>query len=238
MCFSAGASFTASVFLAAIGTETLRKVHKPSQIVFAGIPLFFALQQLTEGVLWRVIGDTKYAWLQTIATFDFLIMAQVIWPLAVPLSVLLMEKIKFRKKILIGLLAAGGIVALYYLYSLIFCRSYAGISRFHIAYGSTFQDPYSKVAIALYLVATLAPLFVSSIKRTWILGTIVGLSFIVSVVFYTKCLTSVWCFFAAVISFVIYYIIRDSHKKHHIDLLAALKNIPSKILKPQESITS
>lgn len=131
---------------------------------------------------------------------------------------------------MIGLLAAGGAVAIYYLYSLIFCHPYAEISRFHIAYRSTFQDPYSKVAIALYLAATLVPLFISSIKRTYILGAIVGISFIVSVVFYTKCLTSVWCFFAAVISFVIYYIIRDAHKKNRIDILAALKNLPLKRL--------
>jgi hypothetical protein len=230
MCFSAGASFTASVFLTVIGTETLRKVHKPSQIVFAGIPLFFAFQQLTEGILWLVIGDTKYAWLQTTTTFVFLIMAQVIWPLLVPLSVLLMEKKRSRKKILVVLQAAGGAVALYYIYSLVFCSPYAEIGRFHIAYQSTFRDPYSKIAIALYLAATLAPLFISSIKRTWILGTIVGLSFLISVVFYTKCLTSVWCFFAAVISLVIYYIIRDAHRKHHFDIAAALKKIPLKIL--------
>lgn len=76
----------------------MRKVHKPSQIVFACIPLFFAFQQVTEGILWLVIGDTKYAWLQTTATFVFLIMAQVIWPLLVPLSVLLMEKRGCEKK--------------------------------------------------------------------------------------------------------------------------------------------
>jgi hypothetical protein len=228
MCFSAGASFTASVFLTVLGTETLRKVHKPSQIVFASIPLFFAFQQAVEGVLWLVIGDTSYGWLRTFTTFVFLIMAQVIWPLLVPLSVLSMEKKRSRIKILIALLAAGGCVALYYIYSLVFCSPYAEISRFHIAYHSTFQDPFGKVAIALYLAATLAPLFVSSIKRTWILGTIVGLSFLVSVIFYTKCLTSVWCFFAAVISLVIYYIIRDAHKKNRVDILAALKKLPLK----------
>jgi hypothetical protein len=43
----------------------------------------------------------------------------------------------------------------------------------------------------------------------YVLGIIMGLSFMVSAVFYMKCLTSVWCFFAAVISFVIYFIVRD-----------------------------
>ena len=230
MCFSAGASFTASVLLTVIGTETIRKIHKPDQVVFASIPVFFAFQQFAEGVLWLVIGKNGYGWLQATATVVFLLMAQVIWPALVPLSVLLMEKKKGRKRILVALLVAGGVVSLYDLFSLIFYHPYAEISRFHIAYRSTFEDPYSLVAIAFYLASTLVPLFVSSIKRTYILGAIVGASFIVSVVVYTKCLTSVWCFFAAVISFVIYYIIRDAHRKHHIDLLAAIKEIPKKIL--------
>jgi hypothetical protein len=215
MCFSAGASFTAGVLLTVIGTETLRKVHKPSQIVFASIPLFFAFQQFAEGVLWLVIEHKEHAGLQTIATYTFLVMAQVIWPPMVPLSVLLMEKNKVRKRILIALLAAGAAVAFYYMYSLLFFHAYADICKMHIAYQSTFHDPFSTIAIGLYLAATMGPLFVSSIKRTNILGIIIIISFIVSVVFYTKCLTSVWCFFAAVISFIIYYTIRDAHKKFH-----------------------
>jgi hypothetical protein len=37
----------------------------------------------------------------------------------------------------------------------------------------------------------------------------------VSALFYIRCLTSVWCFFAAVISFVIFYIVHDAHRKFH-----------------------
>ena len=217
MCFSTGASITAGVLLTFAGTETLRKVHKPTQIVFASIPLFFAFQQFAEGVLWLVINGKGNIGLEKVATYVFLLMAQVIWPLMVPLSVLLMEKSRLRKRILIALQSAGSAVAIYYLYSLAFFPAHAEISRMHIAYESTFKDSFNIVAIVLYLAATLVPLFVSSIKRSWILGVIMGVSFIVSIAFYRICLTSVWCFFAAVISFVIFYIIRDSHKKFHLN---------------------
>jgi len=216
MCFSAGASITAGVLLTFVGTETLRKVHKPSQIVFASIPLFFAFQQFTEGVLWLVITHKGYTSLQTAATYIFLIMAQILWPLMLPLSVLLMETNKVRKRILFTLLLAGVGVAFYYMYSLVFYHAHAEISRMHIAYQNTFRNSFSKTVMGFYLAATIVPLFVSSIKRTYILGIIIGLSFIVSVVFYAKCLTSVWCFFSAVISFVIFYTIRDAHKKVHL----------------------
>jgi len=215
MCFSAGASFTASVLLTVVGTETLRKVHKPSQIIFAAIPLFFAFQQFTEGVLWLVLAQTGYAWLRATATYIFLTMAQVIWPLMVPVSVVLIEHKKNRKGALYVLLVAGAVAALYYMYGLIFYPAHAEISRLHIDYKSAFQGAFRTEALACYLAATMIPLFVSSIKRTHILGIIMSLSLIVSALFYRDYATSIWCYFAAVISFVIFYIVRDAHKNFH-----------------------
>jgi len=71
--------------------------------------------------------------------------------------------------------------------------------------------------------ATIAPLFISSIKRIHFVGTIMGLSFIVSAIFYKEFLISVWCFFAAIISFVVFYIIKDAHKKFHFSRQAESK---------------
>ena len=215
MCFSAPASFTSGVLLTFVGTETLKKVHKPSQIALACISLFFAFQQFTEGVLWLTIGRTGYAGLQTVSTYIFVIMAEVIWPILVPLSVLLMEENKIRKRILWALQTVGAAVGLYYLYRLIFYDIHAEISVRHIVYQNA--APYSSTVISIifYLVATILPLFVSSIKRIYIVGIVMGISFIVAALFYRQCLISVWCFFAAVISFVIFYIIKDAHKKFH-----------------------
>ena len=55
MCFSAGASFAGGVIISAIGVATVLKVHKPSQIVFASIPLFFGFQQFVEGFVWLIL---------------------------------------------------------------------------------------------------------------------------------------------------------------------------------------
>jgi uncharacterized membrane protein (UPF0136 family) len=218
MCFSAGASITAGVLLTFVGSETLRKVHKPGQIAFASIPIVFAFQQFSEGALWLTIGKPGLESIQAIATMVFLIMAQVIWPLLVPIAVLLMEHHKIRKRILCVLIGIGALAAAYYTYSMICFHTYAKISYLHIEYKTRNPAPMGILVIAgiaSYLIATLVPFFISSIKRTYILGIIIGLSFIVSVVFFTLYLTSVWCFFAAVISFLIYYTIRASHKKYN-----------------------
>lgn len=223
MCFSAPASFTSGVLLTFIGTGTLKKVHKPFQIALASISLFFAFQQFTEGVLWLSIGQKGYAGWQTVSTYIFIIMAEVIWPILVPISVLLLEENKTRKRILFALLTVGAAIALYYSYRLVFYDIYAVISGRHIVYQGTTPSPLEGIAIIIYLVATIAPLFISSIKRIYIVGIVMGLSFIVSALFYQKFLISVWCFFAAVISFVIFYIIRDAHKKHHLGKTATIK---------------
>jgi hypothetical protein len=215
MCFSAGASISAGVLLSFIGTETLRKVHKPEQIPFASIPLVFAFQQFSEGALWLTIGKPGSEGIQSAATVVFLIMAQIIWPLLVPISVLLMENHRIRKKILRVLVGFGVVAAAYYAYSMIFFHAYAEIGFLHIAYKTRAVPPsgiFRMAGIASYLAATLIPFFVSGNGRTYVLGIIMALSLIVSQIFFTLYLTSVWCFFAAIISFLIYFTIRASHK--------------------------
>jgi hypothetical protein len=60
MCFSAGASFAGGIIITGIGVATIREVHKPSQMVFASIPVFFGVQQVMEGCLWLTLPDADY----------------------------------------------------------------------------------------------------------------------------------------------------------------------------------
>ena len=212
MCFSAGASFTASAVLTVVGVETVKKVHKPAQLAFAGIIAFFAFQQFLEGVLWVVIPGARHPELQKAVTYTFLIMAEFIWPILIPLSVLLMEESKRQKRILGALLAVGTGIGLYYLRHIVLYELHAEIIGRHIVYRSSMMHPHATPATLIYVFATLTPFFVASIRRVYIMGMIMTLSFLVSAVFYREYLTSVWCFFAAVMSFVIFYIIRDARK--------------------------
>lgn len=77
MCFSAAASFAGGVIICSIGVATLRKVDKPSQIVFASIPLFFGIQQLIEGVVWLSLTYPLYYGPSMTPSYLFLIMADL-----------------------------------------------------------------------------------------------------------------------------------------------------------------
>jgi hypothetical protein len=224
MCFSAEASFAGGIIISAIGIATARKVHNPSQLVFASIPLFFGIQQMVEGSLWLTIPNPEYADLQKIGTFLFLIMADVLWPSIIPLSVLLMEENPKRKRILKTLLIPGVLLSLYYFICLLYFNVNPQIMGYHIYYSTGFPKSLAIPAFIVYLIVTITPLFVSSIKRTHLLGILMFFSCLVTAIFFTQYLTSVWCFFAALISGVIFWILRDSKREFNLIKLSLLKS--------------
>lgn len=223
MCFSSEASFLGGVLISTIGVATITKITNPSQIVFASIPLFFGIQQIAEGFLWLSLPYPEYILVQKISSYWFLIMAEALWPLMIPFSVLFMEQDPKRKNILFYLLGVGSVISLYYGSCLIFLKIYPEISGYHIQYNTDFPDILALPAFLLYLVATITPFFISSGKRIYILGVLMFLSCLVTTIFFTQYLTSVWCFFGALISGVIFWILRDSKIKFKIEKHQMLK---------------
>jgi hypothetical protein len=223
MCFSAGASFAGGVIISAIGVVTIREVHKPSQLVFASIPLFFGLQQFVEGCLWLTLPNIDFLSIQKITTYIFLILAQVLWPTLIPVSVLLMEESGKRKRLLRIFLSLGLVLSIYYGFCLIFFNVTPEITGYHILYTTNFPDLFSIPAFIVYLIVTITPLFISSIKRTHMMAILMFISCLITAIFFTQYLISVWCFFAALISGVIFWILRDSKKAFNFKKLSLLK---------------
>jgi heme exporter protein D len=213
MCFSAEASFTGSAVITAIGIATLVRVRKPEQVPFAGIPIIFGVQQCAEGVLWITLKSGGYENLQNIAAYVFLITALIIWPTMIPLCIWLIEKAKKRRTILGGIMAAGGIVSIFYIVCLVRYSVSPQIQGFHIEYIDNFPYILVKIAFVLYLIATITPLFVSSYKRMWLFGVFISISCLVTGIIFEEYLTSVWCFFAACISIVIYWVMNEIRNK-------------------------
>ena len=213
MCFSPEASFAGGVIISAIGVVTIRKVHKSSQVLFASIPLFFGIQQIAEGFVWMTIPLPEYIAVQKVFVYIFMIMAQVIWPMLIPLSVLFMEESEKKKKILYYLLGVGTLLSAYYAFCLSFFHVDPQIVGFHIVYKTDFPKSLAIPATLVYLIATIPPLFISSLKRTHLLGFLMTFSCIVTIIFFRQYLTSVWCFFAAIISGVIFWILNDLKRR-------------------------
>lgn len=208
MCFSAGASFASGVVISSIGAVTVKNVKKPKQLLFAGIPLVFGVQQISEGMLWLSLSHPEYAGWQNAGSYLFLMIARVLWPLLMPLAVMMMEENTVKKKQISVFLFMGLAVSLYYTYCLLFLNVVPQIAGRHIQYISDFPDALAVPVFFLYVIASIAPLFISSIQRTKLLGILFFVSSIVTVFYFREYVTSVWCFFAAVISAVVYWIVK------------------------------
>lgn len=216
MCFSAEASFTASAVLGVVGVITVKKVSHPIQLAFACIPFLFSFQQFSEGIVWLSLSNKEFAFLQPISTYLFLIIAQIVWPTWVPLSILLLEKNEKRKNALRLILGIGVGLSLYLTFCYLFYDVDAEISMHHIQYNLDF--PHTKNLVWLsglfYFIPTVVSTFVSSVKRMHLLGTFILLSCITTLVFTTKYFISIWCFFAAILSMLVLLVIVNLKKIH------------------------
>lgn len=210
MCFSAGASFAGGAVITAVGIATLSKVRKPQQKMFASIPLVFGVQQISEGFVWIALQNPGNDLMLKISSYIFLVAAVVVWPAMIPLAVLRMEKPGWRRKALKAFLVAGIVTSLYYGSGLLLHRVEPMIREHHIYYENDYPVLFRLPAFILYLVATLLPLYFSSVRKMYLFGILVTLSCLVTGIFYREYLTSVWCFFAAFISMVIWWIIARS----------------------------
>lgn len=212
MCFSAGASFSAGVVLSVIGVATIKKSQSPSQTLFASIPFLFAVQQISEGFLWLSLQNPLYAPLQQLTTYIFLTFAEVIWPLLVPLAIFAIEPLKKRKNYLKIFVVLGAIVSIYLTYCLINFPVEANALKHHISYKQSFPQSLRIYTSVAYAIATVIPLFISSIRRMWLFAVLVLVSYIIALFFYTQYVVSVWCFFASIISISIFFILYFHNK--------------------------
>lgn len=228
MCFSATASFGVSALLGVVGVISVAKSKTKPQRLFATIPLIFAVQQFTEGMLWLSLKNTDMASWQSSLTYIYLVFAMAVWPFWIPFTIWLLEKDSKRKKLIRGFVWAGAFVALAVCFILFsypvkavtpFCFNCPGNSgeslRNHLHYEFSIPQVLKNMIIAfsvLYIAATIITPLISSIKKMKWLGIVFLASYLFAITFYNGFVISVWCFFAAVLSFVVLWIILDLRK--------------------------
>jgi hypothetical protein len=111
MCFSAGASFGASAVLSIIGTTAIIKARTVPQGLFAGIPMIFSVQQLSEGFVWLAMKNPDLAGWQPFFTHVFLVFALALWPVWIPFTIRNLEQEKKRRRALTFFLFTGIVVS-------------------------------------------------------------------------------------------------------------------------------
>ncbi len=201
MCFSPTASFTASVALGTIGIATLSKVKNPREVPVAFVPLIFAVQQAIEGFLWlSLLRHTPDA--LTLSYF-FAFFALAWWPVYVPLTVYILERDAIRKKLMLLFLAGGSLFAVVQYGIFLYRHEAAHIVNQCIYYH--IQTPWSPFFVVLYGLATVGAGLFSTKRTIQIFSLFIGFFAMISWRYYTTTFASVWCFFAATLSFMLWF---------------------------------
>ena len=209
MCFSAGASFGAAAVLSIVGAVTVIKAKTIPQGLFAAIPFIFSIQQVIEGMLWLSFNNVDMPG-RSIFTYVFLVFAIMVWPIWIPFTMRLLETDERRKKILtiiliFGIIVAAGFAGIIMLYPL-----EAVATHHHIQYRLDLPPAINNIMWLfniLYFTTTIISTFISSTKKMKLLGIVFTAAYLFAIYFYNGAVLSVWCYFAALLSIVVLWIV-------------------------------
>lgn len=227
MCFSASVSYSAAAVLVTTGVyavQQARRLHPPYRM-WALVPVFFGLQQAFEGRVWQEL-DAGNASAAVPYALGFHFFSHFLWLWWLPLCSYLvepgqtskpgsLEKLGKLRKRVIGGGAIFGAFAGTLVYSVmvfhpewmsVAVREHSITYDFSFPYRSSIHLPITPAA--LYALTILVPLFFSSHRLIRIFGGLVALSMVLASAAYGYAYVSVWCFFAAVLSLYLVYMIR------------------------------
>jgi len=208
MCFSAPVSFITGGILVAAGADSLRKAGNTPLRFYAATPLLFGIQQLIEGLQWLVLKPSMES---LVLGYAFMLFAYLIWPIYIPLGTAYAEADRSRRRVMYGVAAIGAAVVACLLY-LLSTESFAVVEDARrIVYAIDIPTWYTY--LSFYVAATCGAALISSRKGIRVFGAAVLISCLISLVVYTVAFTSVWCFFAAVLSLIVWLDIHSMNRK-------------------------
>jgi hypothetical protein len=201
MCFSATANFVGSGVLAAAGVVTLTKVKHRRELLFAALPTLFAIHQFIEGFVWLGLD----ARLSPAVTHDmgaaFMLYAQGLLPLLLPLSVFLFEMDRKSRQRMVPFVVLGGATTLYILWALTAFPTEVYVRGNSIVY---INQATNNTAVAVfYVIATCGSLFFSKIRMMVVFGAANLAILLVVMAVKRYAFTSLWCAYAAIASVII-----------------------------------
>ena len=209
MCLCAEVNFVASAVICAVGVATLAHTRHPREVLFAAMPLFFALHQFTEGFVWLGLDGTIGEIARDNAAFLFVLYAQGLLPILMPLAVLLLEAPGWRRSVLTGITALGLVFGAYMVWGVMAFPTSCYAENHSIVYSNKVTE--SIWTGAVYILVTCGALILSGhrVVRWFGVLNLIGLTVVMIVKAYA--FSSVWCFYAAVISVMLYWQFRQGN---------------------------
>jgi hypothetical protein len=209
MCFSATANFVGSGVLGAVGVVTLTKVKHRREVLFAALPILFAIHQFIEGFVWLGLDGIFSPVVAHDMGAAFMLYAQGLLPFLLPLSVLLFEPTAESRQRMLPFLVVGGGTTLYILWALTAYPLQLYVKGNSIVYIN--QATNNTAVAVLYVIATCGSLFFSKIRMMVIFGAANLAILLIVMEFKRYAFTSLWCAYAAIASVIILAYFWKSH---------------------------
>jgi hypothetical protein len=209
MCFSATANFVGSGVLASVGVVTLTKVKHRRELLFAALPLLFAIHQFIEGFVWLGLDGILSPQVAHNMGAAFMLYAQGLLPFLLPLSVFLFEPTAKSRQRMLPFLVLGAATTLYILWALTAFPTQIYVKANSIVYIN--QATNNEAVAVAYVIATCGSLFFSKIRPMIIFGAANLAILLVVMEVKRYAFTSLWCAYAAVASVIILAYFWRSH---------------------------
>ncbi len=168
MCFSATANFVGSGVLGAVGVVTLTKVKHKRELLFASLPVLFAIHQFIEGFVWLGLDGIFSRMVAHDMGAAFMLYAQGLLPFLLPMSVYLFEPDKKNRTGMLPFVVLGAGTTLYILWALTAYPLQLYVRANSIVYIN--QATNNTAVAVIYVIATCGSLFFSKIKMMVVFG--------------------------------------------------------------------
>jgi len=212
MCFSTTGSLVIGTALTATGVVCVKKAARTEKsfILFALIPLFFGIQQITEGFVWIGLLE-NFVLMTAVGVRAYVFFAFCFWPSYAPVAVYLVEKhenANTKRLLLITTVfgVAAGLTA-FFLLMPGYIPLIVKIVGHSISYDTGSPDILKKLFTTIYLLAVIPPFLVISDVRLKLFGYLLLISAILAQVIFSYAFVSVWCFFAGILSIYIGWVV-------------------------------
>ncbi len=230
MCFSASASFTASAVLMPLGlysTHLARSNQQPNYVPLALVPFFFGVQQLVEGLEWTALDQGRIEPLTTLAGLGFLFFAYCFWMVWIPWSAWSISRSSDSHGLqhrLRWVAIVSTVLGVAFYLPVLFDppavqpavhstgRLLYDVSNLHsIVHNFINTQPVGEL---LYWGFIVLPLLAVADKAVKLFGVLIFVSIFLTWLTYSATFNSVWCFYCAVLSIVVIWIVNRPELRH------------------------
>jgi hypothetical protein len=199
MCFSPTGDLVGGSVVVAIGIDACLHVRgRPEYIAIAALPVVLGLHQIDETfVWWWLQGHVSSGWGHP-AMWVYLVFALVVLPTLVPAMFFFVEPPGLRRWRIVPFAVVGAAVSAVLLEAMLVGHPSVHLGTYHLVYSIGLH--HGIAIIGFYIVATCGPLLVSGFRAVVWFGVANLAAVIVLVLLCASGFTSLWCFYAALLS--------------------------------------